>query len=170
MLLNWNGSSVQTLGCENDRIVRTVVRPSMTWFGRARSFSAAIAVVAALAWITGTNHCALGFLKRPSDLAALVSHCPGHCSEPGAARDGASGMLACCQGLLSSNFEIAKANIPFPVVVANQLFTIDRLALPQDPRSVFCGKEDDTGPPSTRYFINIVLRRSLPENAPPLIS
>jgi len=142
----------------------------MTWFGRARFFSAAIAVVAALAWITGTNHCALGLLKRPADLTALVSHCPGHCSEQSGARDGASGMLACCQGLLSSNFEIAKANIPFPVLVAIQLFTIDRLALPQDLMSAFCDNEDGTGPPSTRYFINIVLRRSLPKNAPPLIS
>jgi hypothetical protein len=78
-------------------------------------------------------------------------------------------MLACCQGLLSPNFELAKAKIPFPVPVAILLFALDSLTLPEKPRSVLPSGEYDTGPPSTRFFVGTVLRRSLPENAPPLI-
>ena len=142
----------------------------MTWFGRARFFSATIAVVAALAWITGSNHCVLCVMHQPRDSAASTSHCPGHPNTSGSAHDGASGMLACCQGLLSPNFELAKAKISVPVLVGVQLFAVDGLRLPEKPRSLVPIGEYDTGPPPTGFFIASVLRRSLPENAPPLLA
>jgi hypothetical protein len=79
-------------------------------------------------------------------------------------------MLACCQGLLGPNFELAKTKIPFPVLVAIQLFAVESATLPAEPRRVLPSGEYDTGPPSTRFFVGTVLRRSLPENAPPLMS
>jgi hypothetical protein len=72
----------------------------MTWLGKARFFSATVAVVAVLAWITGTNHC----LLEGQDAAVSKSHCPEHPKESGTGHDSPSGMLACCQGLLSPNF------------------------------------------------------------------
>jgi hypothetical protein len=143
----------------------------MTWLGKARIFSAMVAVVAVLSWITGTNHCFLGLLKEPQSAAASMSHCPGHAKESGTARDGPSGMLACCQGLLSPNFELANAKILiFPVLLAILLFAFDGLALPEAPRRILLSTEYDTGPPSAGFFIETVLRRSLRENAPPLVS
>lgn len=143
--------------------------PSMTWLGKARFFSVTVAIVALFAWIAGTNHCFLGLMKEPQNAAASVSHCPGHPKEPGAAHAGPSGMLACCQGLLSPNVELVKAKV-FPVLVAMQLLAIGHLALPKAPQSIFLSTEYDTGPPSTGFFVGTVLRRSLPENAPPLDS
>ena len=143
----------------------------MTWLGKARFFSATIALAAVLAWITGTNHCLFGLLERGQNAAATVSHCPGHPKESGAAHDGPSGMLACCQGLLSPHFQLAKGNVPFfPELVAIQLFAISHLTLPEAPRSIFLSTEYDTGPPGVSFFVRTVLRRSLPENAPPLLS
>ena len=139
------------------------------WLGRAKLFSAAVAVLVGLAWITGTNHCVLGLMNHPSSLAASASHCPGHSQQSGGARDGASGMLACCQGLLSPKLEVVKASIPFPVLVAIQVFATDRVTRPQDSGRVLYGSQYDTGPPSNRYFVEVVLKRSLPENAPPAL-
>lgn len=142
----------------------------MTLLGRARLFSATIAVVAALAWTTGSNHCVLGVINPQGTPVASVSHCPRHPTGSGAAHDAASRMLACCQGLLSPNFEAAKAKVPFPALVAVQLFAIGHITLPEDPGSVLPSTEYDTGPPSGNFFVGTVLRRSLPENAPPLVS
>jgi hypothetical protein len=148
--------------------VEQIENRSMTWLGKARIFSAMIVALAVLAWITATNHCVLGLMRQPREQAVSASHCPGHTTESDGARDGGSGMLACCQGLLSPNFEAAKAKVPFPVLVATQLAGVDRLILqPQDPRSVLPSTEYDTGPPPAGFFVGTVLRRSLPENAPP---
>ncbi len=143
----------------------------MIWLGKARFFSTTAAVVAVLAWITGTNHCLLGLMERGQNTAASVSHCPGHPQESGGAHDGPSGMLACCQGLLSPHFELAKGSVPsFPGLVAIQLFAINDLTPPEAPRSILLSTEYDTGPPGVSFFVRTVLRRSLPENAPPLVS
>jgi hypothetical protein len=80
-------------------------------------------------------------------------------------------MLACCQGLQSPKFEVAKAKITFiPVLVAIQLFAIDHLVLPEAPKSILPKTEYANGPPSLSSFAEAVLRRSLRENAPPLLS
>jgi hypothetical protein len=143
----------------------------MIWLGKARFFCMTAAIVAVLAWITGTNHCLLGLMERAQNATASVSHCPGHPKESGAAHDGPSGMLACCQGLLSAHFELAKGSVPsFPGLVAIQLFAINNLTLPEAPRSILVSTEYDTGPPWVSFFVSTVLRRSLPENAPPLVS
>jgi hypothetical protein len=140
----------------------------MKWLAKARFFNAAVAVVAVLAWFSGTNHCALGLIKQPQTTAVPISHCPEH---SGKADGTASGMLACCQGLLSSNIDVSKAKISFsPVLVGIQLFAISHLVLPEAPKSILLSTEYDTGPPSDSFFLETVLRRSLRENAPPLLS
>ena len=143
----------------------------MTWFGKARFFSATVVVVALLAWIAGTNHCLLGLMSGSQNAPASMSHCPGHHKPSGAAHEGSSGMLACCQGLLSPTFQVAKAKAPyFPLLLAIQRFAIGCLTLPEAPRSILLSTEYDTGPPSASFFVGTVLRRSLQENAPPLVS
>ena len=143
----------------------------MTWVRKPGFFGATVAVVAVLAWLTGTNHCLLGLLGRPQSAACLVAHCPEHAKKSGDVGHGPSGMLACCQGLLSANFEVAKARITFsPVLVAIQPFAVRHLFLPEAPKSILLNMEYDTGPPASSSFVATVLGRSLRENAPPLVS
>jgi len=100
----------------------------MTWLGKAGIFSPTVAIVAVLAWFTGTNHCLLGIMKQAGRTAVAMSHCPGHCKKSGGADDAPSAMLACCQGLQSPNFEVAKAKITFiPVLVTIHLFAVEHL-------------------------------------------
>jgi hypothetical protein len=144
---------------------------SMIWWGKTGLFSATVALVAVLAWFTGTNHCLLGLMARPQNAPCLVSHCPEHAKKSGDAGHSPSGMLACCQGLQSANFDVAKAKIAFnPVLVAIQLFAVRHLFLPEAPKSILLNMEYDTGPPASSFFVATVLKRSLRENAPPLVS
>jgi hypothetical protein len=79
-----------------------------------------------------------------------------------------SKMLACCQGLQGLNCEITKAKTAFgPVLVAIQVFAIGHRDLSDAPKGFLPGAGRNTGPPSAGSFLEIVLRRSLPENAPP---
>jgi hypothetical protein len=55
-------------------------------------------------------------------------------------------------------------------LVGMQLFPIGHLILPEPPKSILLGTERDTGPPSAGSFVGTVLRRSLRENAPPVVS
>jgi hypothetical protein len=143
----------------------------MTSLGKAGIFSATVALVTVLAWFTGTNHCLLGLMGRPQNAACLVSHCPEHAKKSGDASHNPSGMLSCCQGLQSANPEVAKAKIAFsPVLFAVQLFAVRHLFLPEAPKSILLNTEYDTGPPASSSFVATVLRRSLRENAPPLVS
>jgi hypothetical protein len=143
----------------------------MTCLGKSGLFSATVAVVAVLAWFTGTNHCLLGLVGGPQNAACLVSHCPEHAKKSGDAGHSPSGMLACCQGLQSANFEVAKAKIAFsPVLVAIQHFAVRPLFWVEAPKGILLNTEYDTGPPASSFFVATVLRRCLCENAPPFVS
>jgi hypothetical protein len=143
----------------------------MIWLGKAGFFSATVALVTVLAWFAGTNHCLLGLMGRSQNATCLVSHCPEHPNKSGDANQNPARMLACCQGLQSANFEVAKAKIAFsPVLVAIQLFAVRHLFLPEAPKSILLNMEYDTGPPASSSFVATVLRHSLRENAPPLVS
>ena len=143
----------------------------MTSVGRPNIFNAAVAIVAVLAWFAGTNHCLLGLLDQPLKMAHPMSHCPEHSKESSETDRGPSTMLACCQGLQSANFEAAKTKIAFSSsLVAIGLFALGQLFLAEAPKSILPKTEYDTGPPSVGFFVGIVLRRALRENAPPLVS
>ena len=144
---------------------------SMAWLGRARFFSATVAMVAAIAWFTGTNHCFLEVMKQPGNTAVSASHCPDHSEKSGHGNDASPGMLACCQGLQSANFELAKAKVVFsPALVPIWFLAISQLILPEAPASIIPGSGYETGPPSAGFFVRTVLRRSLRETGPPLRS
>jgi hypothetical protein len=143
----------------------------MAWLGRARFFSATVALVAAIVWFAGTNHCLLGLMKQPGNAAVSASHCPDHSEKPGNGDDTSSGMLACCRGLQSADFELAKAKVVFsPVLVLVRFLAISQLILPEAPASIIPGSGYETGPPLAGSFVRTVLRRSLRENGPPLRS
>jgi len=142
----------------------------MSWCANARIFSSIAAAVAVLAWFAGTNHCLLSSLRRPQTMACSMSHCAEHNRESQRPASGPTAMLACCQGLQSANFESAKTRISFnPVQLTSQIYAVFNLVTPEALESVFSTGAYDTGPP-TGFFIRVVLRSSLRENAPPLVS
>jgi hypothetical protein len=139
----------------------------MSWLVTTRSFKAMVAVAAVFAWIVGTNHCLLPLEKNCHAIA--TSHCPGHSHGSSAGAESSSGMLSCCQGLLSTDSKLVLNKIYFPVhLTVIQLLRIDLLARPDRGDVGLRMAEYNTGPPP--FFIRTVLRRSLPENAPPACS
>lgn len=143
----------------------------MKLLAKARFLNAAVVVLTALGWFAASNHCLLGLMTQPHETAVPISHCPEHCPKTDGKHPTQSGMLACCQGLLSANVDVAKAKISFsPVLAGIQLFAIGHLVLPESPRRILPSTEYDTGPPSAGSFVEIVLQRSLRENAPPRLS
>jgi hypothetical protein len=97
----------------------------MKWLAKARVLNAVVAVLAVLAWFAGTNHCALGLIKQPQTIAVPITHCPEHSGKADRNAPATSGMLACCQGLLSSNIDVSKAKISFsPVLIGIQLLAM----------------------------------------------
>lgn len=143
----------------------------LMWFRQPRFFSATVAIVAALGWFTGTHHCLLGFITQPQNPAVVVCHCSEPYKGSGARSETPSRMLACCQGLVSSNSELATSKIKYsPILLEFQLLALPHFLLIQSPQRTALSTESDTGPPVGNCFVETVLRRSLRENAPPLIA
>jgi hypothetical protein len=139
------------------------------WFGQLRFFSATVAMVAALAWFTGTHHCLLGLITQPQSAAVSGCQCSESSKGSGARNDTPSRMLACCQGLLSPNSELAQAKVKFsPILLEFRLPVVGHLLPVQFPQRTVLSTEYDTGPPVGNCFVETVLKRSLRENAPPL--
>src|SRR6516164_9401164 len=121
----------------------------MTSVGRANIFNATVSIVAVLAWFAGTNHCLLGLLYQPLKVAHPMAHCPEHSKKSGETDHCPSKMLACCQGLQSANFPVAKTKIAFsPSLVAIGLFAVGQVFVTDAPKSILPNTEYDTGPPS----------------------
>jgi hypothetical protein len=142
----------------------------MRWLEKANFLKATVAVVIVLAWFTATNHCLLA-LQQSQGTPVVTSHCPGHSEESKGTDHGPSGMLNCCQGLKSPNIDVAKAKISFsPVLVGIHFFAIGYPVFSKTSKGIRPTSEYDTGPPSAGSFVEVVLQRSLRENAPPLRS
>lgn len=139
------------------------------WFGQARLFNTTVAVVAALAWFTGTHHCLLGIVKGPQSRAVSTCHCSETSKGSAASNEIPSRMLTCCQGLLSPGCGLAYVKSKFkPVLIGIDLMAVGHLVLVRSPHRSLLSTEYDTGPPVGNIFVETVLKRSLRENAPPL--
>jgi hypothetical protein len=137
-------------------------------FWRARFLSSTVAIVAALAWFTSTNHCLLGVVIDSQNTAGSACHC----SEPGKASDSQpnspSLMLTCCQGLLSPALELAQTKVKFcPLLLWFQLAAVDHLVAFESRQFANSNAEYNTGPPKGDCFVSTVLKRSQPAHAPP---
>src|SRR6516165_6374803 len=116
------------------------------------------------------NFRALIIVTQPLKVAHPVAHCPEHSKKSGETDHGPSTMLACCQGLQSADFQVAKVKIAFsPSLVAIGFFAVGQLFLLDTPKGILPKTEYDTGPPSVGFFVGTVLRRALRANAPPLV-
>jgi hypothetical protein len=136
-------------------------------FKPTRLFTSAVAILATLAWFIATHHCLLGLLGDDQSPAASACHCQNHSQDSGRQEKGR--MLACCQGLLSAAPEFAQSKLKFtPIALGFQLPGVDRIVHFGALQAAELDREYDTGPPRENCFLEIVLKRSLPENAPPV--
>ena len=137
-------------------------------FKPARFLTSTVAILAALAWFTATHHCLLGVIRDAQSPAASACHCQDHCQDSGG--QGKGQMLACCQGLLSAASELAQSKVKFTLIPSGfQLTGIGRVAHSAALQPADVDMEEDTGPPRENCFLETVLKRSLPENAPPVV-
>lgn len=141
----------------------------MNWLTKAKSLNGTVAIVAVLAWLTGTNHCLLGLMHQPKSKTVSTCTCANHSEKSDDAERGSSAMLGCCQGLQSSKIDLAKAKLE-PVLVALHLLPTGHFILPKAPPNILQNTEYDTGPLAPGFFVETVLQRSLRENAPPIVS
>jgi hypothetical protein len=137
-------------------------------FKPARFITPVVAILVALAWFTATHHCLLG-LVGGAQSPASACHCQNHDRSSSGQEKGQ--MLACCQGLVSVAPEFAQSKVKFtPIALAFQLTAFDRVAHFGALRIADAIAEYDTGPPRPSCFLQTVLKRSLPENAPPVVA
>ena len=133
----------------------------------ARFFSPAIAILATLAWFAATHHCLLGLMRDAQSPTASGCHCQNHDHDSTGQEKGQ--MLACCQGLLSAAPESAQSKVKFtPIALGFQLADVDRAIHFGALQTADVNAEYDTGPPRKNSLLETVLKRSLPENAPPV--
>jgi len=138
-------------------------------FWRARLLSSTVAIVAALAWLTSTNHCLLGVVNAGQSTAGSACHCAEHSTASGGQHNSPSLMLTCCQGLLSPSVELTQAKLKVSLIFLGfQPAFLDRLTLFGALEIQNLSAEYDTGPPKENCFVSTVLKRSLPAHAPPL--
>ena len=137
-------------------------------FKPARFFTSMVAILAAFAWFTATHHCLLGVVSDAQNPAVSACHCPNHCQNSSGQEQGR--MLACCQGLLSVAPEFAQHKVKFtPIALGFQLTgVVERVVHFGALQTADVDAEFDTSPPRENCFLETVLKRSLPENAPPV--
>ena len=136
---------------------------------RSRIFSATVSLVALAAWLTASNHCAIGGLAPKQVEAAEHSHCSGASQEAPADEEkgGDCDGSKCCKSLSVPTLAFAKSAVSYDGVlfVAKDYFGSDFGSLGTNHDEPIC--ELDTGPPATRSFAESVLQRSILAHAPP---
>jgi hypothetical protein len=133
---------------------------------RDKFIPVSIVVVTGLAWISVSNHCALGGLIAKSNSAAAPMRCHG--SQPSPSKKSGGEEMPCCKVLratLTGEGKIvqvaSKEFLPIQSwIVAEILFTNEA----QLHRAT---QEFDTGPPFAGTFAESVLQRSILAHAPP---
>jgi hypothetical protein len=137
---------------------------------RARCWHATIVTLLTLAWLTSSHHCLLlGLAERSGFPPCATCHCSADgASSTAPAKSAPPSMLACCQGLLSPALDLAQSKVKFtPVLLGYQLAPIDQIVDFTPSQTASIDTEYDPGPPPKDCFVQTVLKRSLPENAPP---
>jgi len=124
-----------------------------------------IVAITLLAWLSISNHCALGALEGGK---AAVAHTSCHGGAGAPTKTPAKGEASpCCKTLRATLSTLAKA----PSVSGNSGFSFDAyFACPLSFLDEFRAnraRELDTGPPVARSFAESVLQRSILAHAPP---
>ena len=127
----------------------------------------AIVLTTMVAWLSISNHCALGGLITKTDSAVAPMHCHGN--QPAPSKKSSQEETPCCKMLratLTSEAKVVKVATEtfLPIqywVVAELIFARETQLSPL---------EIDTGPPFAGSFAESVLQRSVLAHAPPVLT
>src|SRR2546423_10934735 len=131
----------------------------------SRALRAPIVVLAAVAWLAVSNHCALASFAGSATMPSTHS-CHGMKSDGAPAKQKHSGEVECCKVLRAT---LAKPTIFSPG--GSSIFTLQHWFAEAKPvfqaAQATLPLESDTGPPFCESFAETVLQRSILAHAPP---
>jgi len=131
---------------------------------RDKLIPVSIVVVTGLAWISISNHCALGALIAKTDSAVAPMHCHGN--QPAPSKKSNDDEMPCCKMLratITSEAKIVEAASQNFVPIQNWILS----EVISAPATQLSPLELDTGPPFAGSFAESVLQRSILAHAPP---
>ena len=134
---------------------------------RDKLIPVSIVVVTGLAWISISNHCALGALIAKTDSAVAPMHCHGN--QPAPSKKSNDDEMPCCKMLratITSEAKIVEAASQNFVPIQNWILS----EVVSAPATQLSPLELDTGPPFAGSFAESVLQRSILAHAPPSLA
>ncbi len=134
---------------------------------RDKLIPVSIVVVTGLAWISISNHCALGALIAKTDSAVAPMHCHGN--QPAPSKKSNDDEMPCCKMLratITSEAKIVEAASQNFVPIQNWIVA----EVISAPATQLSPLELDTGPPFAGSFAESVLQRSILAHAPPSLA
>ena len=128
-----------------------------------------IVVVTSLAWISISNHCALGALIANTNSVVAPMHCHGN--QPAPSKKSGEQEMPCCKLLratVTSDAKIVqvagKNFLPAQITIIAEIIFANEAKLHRTPLEL------DTGPPFAESFAESVLQRSILAHAPPSLA
>lgn len=134
---------------------------------RDKAIRMSVVLTTIVAWLSISNHCALGSLVAAKTQCAMAQmHC--HASQPSPAKKSSEEEMPCCKVLratLAKDPTVDPGFIKFaqPTDYPKAVESVWSSSLPH----AVIGNELDTGPPFVSSFAELILQRSLFAHAPP---
>ena len=133
---------------------------------RDKLIRVSIVMVTSLAWISISNHCALGALIAKTNSAVAPMHCHGN--QPVPSKKSSEEEMPCCKLLratVTSDAKIvqvaSKNFLPAQIAIIAEIIFANQARLHRTPLEL------DIGPPFVDSFAESVLQRSILVHAPP---
>jgi len=133
---------------------------------RDKLIRVSIVVVTSLAWISISNHCALGALIANTNSVVAPMRCHGN--QPAPSKKSGEEEMPCCKLLratVTSDAKIVqvagKNFLPAQITIIAEIIFANEAKLHRTPLEL------DTGPPFAESFAESVLQRSILAHAPP---
>jgi len=136
---------------------------------RVRRISAPAVIVALIAWFGVSNHCALGAIARQKATSA-VDCCPFHSHPVKPQNQKQSDAPPCCKILRAIMANSAKDPACLVIDLADVDIPFAKLVVFARPKIPFSSVALETGPPGAFSFAELILQRSLPAHAPPILA
>jgi hypothetical protein len=136
---------------------------------RDKLIPVSIVVVTGLAWISISNHCALGALIAKTESAVEPMHCHGN--QPAPSKENSGEEMPCCK-VLRATIVKDRSMVQDPVMSAQPIqypAVVEILPFGSSQPSGIAN-EFDTGPPFAFSFAELIFQRSLFSHAPPFLS
>ena len=126
----------------------------------------AVVLTTIVAWLSISNHCAVGALVVAKAQSAPRMHCHG--SQPLPSKKSSEEEMPCCKVLRATLAGQGKTvQVTSKDFLPIQTWIIAQIIFADEPQSHHVANELDTGPPFAGSFAESVLQRSILAHAPP---